>query len=179
MLRSVITAVVSALRSLGRLVGRTTAAPFVALNSLIGGGGGVAGAPIEIPEVAAPEVVVPSKAVDNTRLYEDIAIAVMTWCADSLIADTPAPVSTKLPLGVREWLPGLTRVECDAIIEADKTAVSAHLQRLFDLHGVRPVQPLRPLREWPPAPMPMMAPDTDGFAAIAARYELARSAAAE
>jgi hypothetical protein len=157
MLRSIIAAVVSALRLFGRLVRRVATAPFVMLDSMVGGGGA---APLEIPEVAPPEALVP-KPVDNARFYEDLANAVMSWCADSIIRDAPATVPSSLPLAVKNWLPGLTREECDAIIEADKAAVSVHLEGMFELPGVRPVQALTPLRAWPPAPKPVMAPDTE------------------
>jgi hypothetical protein len=176
MLRSIFAAITTALRAFGRALGRAAAAPFVALDSILWGG---AGAQMEIPEVAPPQVVVPEKAVDNARLYENLANAVMIWCADSIIADAPAAVPTVLPRNVKDWLPGLTRAECESIIEAWKTDVSAHIEGMFMLPGVRRVQALKPLRTWPPAPKPTMAPDTAGFAATAWLCELAQSAAGE
>jgi hypothetical protein len=159
MLRSIFSAIASAFAAGVRLFGTIVMAPFRLVDRMLFGGGGE---PIEIPKVAAPEVVMPPKPVEKSaQFYEDLANAVRTWCADSIILDAPAPVPPRLPREIKNWLPGLTRSECDAIIEAEKTGVSSHLKGVLTLPGVRPVQPLNPLRAWPAAPRQMRAPHSD------------------
>lgn len=130
-------------------------APF----RLVGGGG--ASMPPEVP-MPAPYVDEPPRK-DMTAVYDEIARAIMNWSADSLLADEPVPVPPKLPREFREWLPGLSRDECLAIVEADAMAVSSHIMGLFTLPGVRTVQTLRAV-VWPPEAPVVESP---GFAAIA------------
>jgi hypothetical protein len=162
-LKAVFSAIVGALNAAGRILGRVIATPFRMLDGLLGGGGSPV--PLEIPEVLAPETVKPT--FDRVAMYADIANAVMAWCADSVIADRPVTLPPHLPIALREWMPGLNRAECSALMNADKIAVCDHLERTVALPGVRPVQPLRPLREWPEAPALVVAPETASFAATA------------
>jgi hypothetical protein len=156
MLKLIFSAIAVILRAVARMLGRVAAAPFRMLNRLFGGSAG----PIDMPEVAPPEPVEPTP-TDNTQLYADIANAIMRWCADSVIADRPIDLPPRLPIAVREWLPGVTRDECWTIMNAEKTAVSAHIQRLFPIPGVRPVQRLTRLTKWPAEPV---EPGPPGFA---------------
>jgi hypothetical protein len=158
MLKQIFSAITSALRSVGRMLGRVMAMPFRMLSGLFGGGS----APIDIPEVQPPEPVEPTP-VGNTQLYEDIANAIMSWCADSVIADRPVDLPPGLPVAVREWAPGLSRDECWTIMNAEKIAVSSHIRRLFPIQGVRPVQRLARVTQWPAEPV---EPESAGFAAI-------------
>lgn len=121
------------------------------------GGGCVA------PEIPMPQPL-PEPPEDRTKIYEDIARAVMNWAADSVIADRPVDLPPRLPIGIREWLPGLSRSECWELMEADRSAVCAHIQGLFALPAVRPVQRLLAVKEWPAE---LRVPESTGFAAIA------------
>lgn len=163
MLKAIVSAFVGALKAAGRILGRVVATPFRMLDGPLGGDGPPV--PPEIPEVLPPEPVEPTS--DRAAMYADIANVVMTWCADSVISDRPVALPPRLPIALREWMPGLNRDECFTLMNADKITVSDHLERTFPLPGVRPVQPLRPLPEWPAAPAPVVAPETAGFAAIA------------
>ncbi len=58
------------------------------------------------------------------------------------------PIPPRLPRAVRDWAPGLSPDECREIYRSSETAVSAHLQGLFDIPGVRKVEKL-PLANWP------------------------------
>jgi hypothetical protein len=162
-LKAVFSAIVGALKAAGRILGRVVATPFRMLDGLLGGGGPPV--PPEIPEVLPPEPVEPT--FDRAAMYADIANAVMAWCADSVISDRPVALPPHLPIALREWMPGLNRAECSTLMNADKIAVSDHLERTVALPGVRSVQPLRPLREWPAALALVVAPETASFAAIA------------
>lgn len=88
------------------------------------------------------------EAVDHAK---DARMALL-WCADSIVADRPVPVPSSLPRAVKEWMKGLSREECERVISSEKTAISAHIRKLFALPGVRPVQPLA-AAEWSPAPV--------------------------
>ncbi|CUT11470.1 hypothetical protein BF49_2550 [Bradyrhizobium sp.] len=155
-MRALISAIISALKSAFACGLAVLSAPF----RMFGGGGGQ-GMPPEIP-MPQPYVDKPAPR-DMTAVYDEIARILMTWAADSIIADEPVPVPPKLPREFREWLPGLSRDECDKLMEADKMAVSAHVRGLFAIPGVRKVMPLRAV-VWPPeAPIE----ESPGFAAIA------------
>jgi hypothetical protein len=155
MLKAIVSAIAGALRAAGRILRRVVATPFRMLDGLLGGGGPPI--PPEIPEVLPPEQVEPT--LDRAAMYADIANAVMTWCADSVISGRPTALPPRLPIALREWMPGLNRDECFTLMNTNKLAVFDHLERTFLLPGVRPVQPLRPLREWPAAPAPVVAPE--------------------
>ena len=127
----------------------------------------------EAPEIPMPQPL-PEPPEDRTKIYEDIARAVMNWAADSVIADRPVDLPPRLPIGIREWLPGLSREECYDIVEADRSAVCAHIQGIFALQGVRAVQRLQSVKVWPAQ---LRAPESTGFAAIADLEMLERARA--
>jgi hypothetical protein len=164
MLKAVFSAIVSALKSVGRLFGRVAVAPFRMLDGLLGGVGPAVPA---APEVSAEADDVPPPPPDHKRLYEQIALAVMQWCLDSLVADHKVVIPSKMPRGIAAWLPGLARDECIALASADRMAVSAHIRSYSLMRGVRSVQPLDRL-EWPPEPG--FAPDqgSGGFLSVLA-----------
>lgn len=141
MLRSILSAIASAFVSVFRFTGRALTAPLRWF-----GGGGQA-----LPEfVPPPEPLSAEETQDRAALYDDIARVIMTWAADSLIADCPVPLPPRVPIALRDWAPGLSRNECWELMEAERLAVSSHLQRCFTLPGVRPVGPLTPIA-WGPA----------------------------
>jgi hypothetical protein len=174
MLKQIFSAVASALKAVGLLFGRVAAMPLRLFDGLLGGGGS---AVPPMPEVSAEADDVPAPATDYKRLYEQIALAVMQWCVDSLVAGGHAPIPTKMPRKIAEWLKGLTREECIAIGCADRMAVSAHLRNYDMLRGVRSVRSLDHL-EWPPETG--FAPDhgSGGFLSVLADADTATCPAA-
>ncbi|MEH2512248.1 hypothetical protein V1291_003602 [Nitrobacteraceae bacterium AZCC 1564] len=142
MLRAIITAILSALKSIGRFAGRIVAAPFAALGAMAGGD--VAAAPplIELP----PPIEAATN--DNSEVYKRIADAILRWACTSVIDDRPAPLPPGLPLAVRAWLPGLSREECEAIVESEPNDVLAHFNGISPIIGVRSVQSLAAVSEW-------------------------------
>lgn len=151
MLKSIVTSIASALRAIGRLAGAIAIAPIRFTDRVLVGG--EPGSPPEIPEVRPYEYGEEADGFDRQALYIEFANLVMAWAADSVVAGRPVPLAVRdIPLDVREWLPGLTRDECLAIISTDEKAVSAHLQCLFTLRNLRPVQRLTPLKMWPVEP---------------------------
>ncbi|WP_038965590.1 hypothetical protein [Bradyrhizobium diazoefficiens] len=155
MLKSILNALVSGLKASARLLGSVLTAPLRMF-----GRGGDAGAPPKIP-MPQPYEAPPE---DRTKMYEDIARAIMCWAADSVLADRPVDLPPGLPLTVREWLPGLSRAECWSLMDADNNVVCGHIQGLFPLAGVRAVQRLPRVRAWPAE---LRTPESAGFAAIA------------
>jgi hypothetical protein len=148
MLRSIMSAIRSALRSAGRALARLMIFPWQLL--------GFFGSPDfdDVPEPAPPEDLSagrkPAPATyDAQANYDRIASQVRLWCAHSLLAGSQVALPPQLPIAVREWLPGLSRPECDAIIEAEKQDVSAFLNGQREIPGVRPVGCL-PGIDWPP-----------------------------
>jgi len=164
-MRAIFFAIMSALSTAFRFAGRVVTWPL-----RLFGGGGLA----VPPEVQMPVPFEPPPAPDRGEIYDAIAQAMMSWCADSICADRPVVLPPGLPIAIREWAPGLNREECWEIMGADKMAVSAHITGLFTLPGVRKVQPLARIDEWTAEPMKM---ESAGFAAIAAleRGELHRA----
>jgi hypothetical protein len=174
MLKSIVAAVVSALKSIGRIAGIVSMAPLHMIDRLLGGESGYVVPPA--PELA-PLQDDTTDPVDNSEMYAQLANAVMAWAANSLVDDQPAALPPRLPLAVREWLPGLTRDECSAFINTDERAVSAHLRGLVELPCVRTVGRLTPFREWPPEEkerVPSFDTGSHSFVSYAAGYGLAR-----
>jgi hypothetical protein len=174
MLKAVFSAIMSALRAARRVLGRIAAMPIHMLDALFGGG---SPAVPPMPEVSAEADDVPAPAQDHRRHYEQIALAVMQWCVDSLVADGPAPIPPKMPRKIAAWLPGLTREECISIGCADIMAVSAHIRSYELVRAVRSVRPLDRV-EWPPESG--FAPDhgCGGFLSALAAADTAPFAAA-
>jgi hypothetical protein len=155
MLKSILSAIGAGMMAAFRFVGRTVTAPL----TWFGGGGQAIPAPVPLPQPLDAE---PKQ--DQSQIYDDIARAIMSWAADGILADQPQPLPPGLPVAIREWMPGLTRNECWNLMDADRMAVSSHVQRCFTLPGVRPVQPLPRVAEWPTEPE---RPESVGFAATA------------
>jgi hypothetical protein len=148
MLRSIFAAIASSFGAFARLFGIIFMAPFRLIDRVLVGGDD--GSPHEIPQVQPPD---PVDGFDRQACYAEVANRIMVWAADSIVADRPVALEARdIPRDVREWLPGLTRADCVAIISADEKGVSAHLQRLFALPGVRPVQRLPVLSKWEAEP---------------------------
>jgi hypothetical protein len=162
-MRSILSAIAAALRGIVNMLKAAVSLPGRIIGAVLGGGGAAGAAP-EVPELRDLEAELAGR-LDRTVLYENIARAVMGWCADTIIADRPQPLPPGLPIAVREWLPGLTREECDIIINADKTAVFSHVQNAFTIQEVRRLGRLPALREW--TAEPAYLPESAGFAAIA------------
>jgi hypothetical protein len=156
MLKSILSAVAASLMAAFRFVGRAVTTPL----TWFGGSGHATPGPVPLPQPLDAE-----PQPDQSQIYDDIARIIMSWCADAIIADGSQPLPPGMPIALREWMPGLTRKECWEIMDADRMAVSSHLQRCFALPGVRPVQPLSRMWEWPTEPVMM---ESAGFAAIAA-----------
>jgi hypothetical protein len=152
MLKSICAAIGTALKGAVSFLRAIVAVPGRAVAQLLGGG-----AP-EPPDEDSPLVedlarrvaAEDAAAEDN---YRKIAAAVWHWCIDSLLADGPIAAPKWLPRGVREWLPGLDAVEAERIVAANKDAVRAHLYGLYAIPGVRKVQRLPAVAEWPPEPI--------------------------
>lgn len=161
MLRSIVSALLAGLKRTFRFVGDVLSAPL----TMFGGG---APAPIDIRDVAEPQPHVPPPE-DRTQMYLDVARAIMNWAADSVLADRPVDLPPRLPIAVREWLPGLSREECWALMDSSKMSVLGHISGESLIRGLRPVRRLPRITAWPAAPV---VPESTGFAAIAALEEL-------
>jgi hypothetical protein len=171
MLKQIFSAIASALMSVGRMLGRVVGLPFRVLDYIVGG------PPVPpMPETSMEADDVPGPAPDDRRHYEQVALAVMQWCIDSLVADGPAPIPPKMPRKIAAWLPGLTREECIFIGGADRNAVSAHIRSYELIRGVRSVRSLDRV-DWPPESG--FAPDHDsgGFLSALAAVDTASVAA--
>lgn len=154
MLMRIVSAIVAGLKAVGRVLGRVAAAPFHMLGGLIGGGEPAAP---PAPTVSDEADDMPAPSQDLKKAYEQLALAVMQWCVDSLAADEPAPTNSGMSRGVSNWLPGLTREECISLATADIAAIVAHLRSHEPVPGVRSVRPLDRI-EWPPESAPWQDP---------------------
>jgi hypothetical protein len=179
MLKAIFTFLASALRSVAGVIGSIAMAPIRFVDRLLVGGPGASPQEISAPEVRPYDGdAEPADDFDSRQMfYLEIANKVMAWAGDSIVADAPAPLPAKLPRALREWLPGLTRAECIAIISADEIGVSSHLQQMFALPGVRTVQCLAPLVEWPAEPSFAFDEGSPSFISYAACGWPARSRA--
>jgi len=100
----------------------------------------------------------------SARAAAQLARAIMMWCCDALEADGPVPVPPypNVSRRVAEWLPGLTRDECQVLICAEKQAILAHIEGRQPISGVRPVQRLDARPDgWGQVPAVAQAPDLD------------------
>jgi len=150
MLKSILSGIAAALRSIGRAVVGIAMAPLRFVDGLLGGSGGDSSP--QIPEIRSYDDEVQLDGDDRQAMYIEIANKILAWAADSIIDSAPTSLPPGLPIELRYWVPGLTRQECETLINADEKAVSAHIQGIFPLPGVRPVQRLTPLLEWPREP---------------------------
>ncbi|ABE39390.1 hypothetical protein RPD_2155 [Rhodopseudomonas palustris BisB5] len=143
----ILSAIAATLRSVFSAGRAVLSLPFRALGAIGGGGYALPPEDDEDEPVVAPSVP-PAPVVDLQEVWRDHAIALQSWCADAVAMGGPMPIPPRLPRAVREWAPGLSPDECRAIYRSPETAVSAHLQGLFDIPGVRKVGRL-PLANWP------------------------------
>lgn len=89
--------------------------------------------------------------LSRKEFYARAAADVLSWVADSLIDDTPAPVPVGMPIELAWWIPGLSRDECETLINCGCDEIALHLQGLREIEGVRAVQPLL-AQGWPANP---------------------------
>lgn len=139
MLVRIFAAIVAGLRAIGRVLGRVATAPFRLIDGLIGGGDP---AVPPVPAVSDEIDDAPSPAQDIKSVYEQVALQVMQWCVDSLVSNTSAPIPPRMPRGIAEWLPGLSREECIELGSASRVVVSSHLRGYELIPSVRSVRPL-------------------------------------
>lgn len=149
MLKTIFSAIGAALRAAVSCVRAVLSIPGRLLGSVFGGplAGPPAGDSPAVADLAARVAEEDAKAADNGRR---IANAIWHWCMDSLIAGGPVAVPSWLPRSIKEWAPGLTMQEAEKLAASDKTALQSHLRGLFAVPGVRKVQRLEPVKEWPP-----------------------------
>ena len=179
-MRQILSAVVSALKSIGRFAGRIAIAPLRMLGGLVGGAVGSCG-PLAVPptieDYAEGDVASAPPAPDMKAVGEQLASIVMEWAAHSIVHEQPVPLPPKLPRALAAWMPGLTRDEYFAIINADRSQVPMHLRALSLLPGVRSVRPLDPVK-WQKEPMQSSFDmGSPSFVTIAAEHEPALSPA--
>ena len=164
MLKAIFSSILSALRGLAGFVFSFGLVPFRLLGFLFGGAGG--GQAAEIPQVRPYDAAKPRDAADGHAIHLVNANKLMAWAADSIVADRPVDLPAGLPIALREWAPGLTRRECEMLINADEMEVSAHIQKLFALPGVQVVRRLEAIQEWPAEPQPMVDQGSPSFASF-------------
>lgn len=140
-------AIAAALRSVFAAGRAAIALPFRLLGSIGGGGYALPPEDDEDDPVVAPATP-PAPKIDMQKMWRDHAIVLQSWCADAVAMGGPMPIPPRLPRAIRQWAPGLSPDECREIYRSSETAVSAHLQGLFNIPGVRKVAPL-PLANWP------------------------------
>lgn len=152
-------AIAAALRSVFSVCRAIFALPFRALENVGGGGYALPPEDDENELVVAP-IVPPGPKVDPQEHWRATAIVVQCWCAESVAMCHHMPLPPRIPHSVREWAQGLSMEECRVIYRSPETAVSAHLQRIFDLPGVRKVGPL-PMANWRNADLDFAELQTD------------------
>jgi hypothetical protein len=138
-LKTCLAACLNGLRALGR-------AATWPLRALIGDGGGGQVTPPEVADLASSQDPVGEREMAMTR-GAAMAEAMLAWAASSIIDDAPARLPEVLTDDLKAWARGLSRDECESILEAEEHAISAHIQRVFLIPGVRKVQPL-PQSDW-------------------------------
>jgi hypothetical protein len=165
-MRAIISAIIHALRSAFGAIAAMLSAPYRFLFSARGGMPS-----IDIPEVAPATVTPPQLAVDHTDRYAKVAEAMMSWAAESILADERQPVPQAWPRSIKNWAQGLDREELFAIIDGPKHAVTGHISEVFAMPRVRKVQPL-PATPWEKStPISSGGFVSRGFAVIAADAE--------
>lgn len=156
-LRTIGAAVVAALKAMGRMA----LMPLRAVENMLMG---QAPPVVDLPEIGTSPVKPPVlPALTNDEMWDDHARMLQTWCADSMIEGRPLPVPPSLPRDIKEWSKGLTRDECDIVLNATRAAAIAHIRGLFKLPNVRKIEPLA-AAEWKSAPKPVgLDADEDAF----------------
>ena len=136
-------AIGAALRAGLAVVGRVLTAPFRMLAGFGGGGG------YDVPELAPPTDPAEREgevADMERRMAEGLTMAnlLIRHAADCVVADDIVAPPAELPPELRAWARGLSRDECEILLDSDDKAVSAHIRGLFPLPGLRKVGPLEP-----------------------------------
>jgi hypothetical protein len=163
MLKSLLSAIGSALGGAFSFLRRAVAWPFRMAGAAFGGA-----MPPPAPVEASPTVQdLRAQIANNEELAEGaarIARVIAQWVMDSVIADEPvtAPQPPQVSRSVANWLPGLTRDECLTLISADSQKIAAHIRGREFVDGVRPVQKLAPER-WSPALPELVTEPSPGF----------------
>lgn len=172
MFRSIVAAVVRALKAIAGFARRVAAAPFLALANPFGGGGDVPAVPEVAPTMAEDEA---EAGPDMDKVYKELANIVMAWAANSIVDGQPGPLPPhpRLPRSLAEWLRGIELDEAHAIINASENEVSAHLRSRELIPGVRSVRPLEPAT-WPEKPQFACDQGSPSFVSYAAGYAPAR-----
>jgi hypothetical protein len=183
MFRSIINAIGSVIRSLGRIVRGVLAFPGRVIHGILGGGGPVSDIPgpppVSIDSDDAPGA---EFAEALERSYAMMAAIIQAWAASSLSAGAYQPIQGKLSRAVEEWLPGLRPSELLAIIDATPEAVSAHLRSQELIPGVRSVRPLAAIAWVDDTPKPAPEEPAPGhlmtaYLSESARFQAVREAA--
>lgn len=159
MLKTIFSAIATALRGIGGLMKAVAAAPGRRLMRVLGGGG------YEPPDAPAYDALADQAEIKEKSMTAsaEIALIVQEWAAQSIIAGDPVPVPPILPPETRSWLRGLSRADAALIVKAEKHAVSGHLQRYFLIEGLPPVRSMAPSGAWPSRPRPSIISLEDDF----------------
>jgi hypothetical protein len=152
MLKSIVAAVLSAFKAVFSFARKVGSLPLRMLDAILGGGSDIDIPPA--PELPSDESdAFQSPKPDWEKIYENLALLVMRWCVESVELGQPAPVPTKLPRGISEWLPGLREPELIALASAGRIGISAHIRSQELVPGVRSVRRLEAIK-WPEKPRP-------------------------
>lgn len=152
MLKSIVAAVLRAVKSLFSCARKVAWLPFRMLGALLGGESAIDISPApELPSDESDEVQSPKP--DWEKIHEHLALSVMRWCVESVELGQPAPVPQKMPRGISEWLPGLREAELIALVSAGRECISAHIRSQELVPGVRSVRRLEAIG-WPEKPRP-------------------------
>jgi hypothetical protein len=145
MIRAIITAVAGALRKAFGALRGLAAMPFRALAS-IGGGGGWSMP--DAPTVGLEDADNDRATAADRRMADGLTMAnlMLSYAADSVVEDRPADVPAGLTPELKRWAQGLSRDECETLLMSDERGISAHIQGVFHLPGVRRAAPLPPAR---------------------------------
>jgi hypothetical protein len=178
MFKRILSAIASALKAMFYVAGRVVTAPFRIVDAMLGGG-----SMWGLPELPTPSDVPATDAPAGEASRKDMELAsareanvVLGWAAESIIDDEPAPLPNphRCSRATSSWLRGLTRDECELLINSDEKATSAHLRGRREIPGVRKVQPLEPA-PWPPRERADCETISPGFAAVSADPTLSRA----
>ena len=159
MFRSIIKAIASALQKAFGALRSLAASPFRALAGI--GSGGSYSMP-DAPSLGLDDDQDDRAAAADRRMADGLLMAnlMLGYAANSVVDDRPAAVPAGLMPELRRWAQGLSRDECESLLLSDERGISAHLQGVFMLPGVRKVAPLPPA-VWSVEPSP--AHDDDPF----------------
>lgn len=150
-MKSILSALGAALRGVFAVAKGVVMFPFNLLSSVLGGP--LVGPPAgDSPMVEhLKEKIRASHAETVAEAAERMAKIVSNWAMDCIIEDRivtpPGPPRVSRP--VADWLPGLTRDECMALVGEQIPAISKHISGDTPIEGLRPVSRLC-AEPWPP-----------------------------